>query len=400
MVSSSATSPLSRLPSRVSGEIAIAAVQYGDYEQALRTIESGEPESYFGMVQSVDVLSGLVGSRRHLVVSLTARSYRVERGEGLLVGCPEPKIPFAPASVTAFLHARRIVRELRAFRPTHLLLRATGIIAWQCLHYAIKNQVSTLGGFAARFDLPRAPHLRYVANRLVEQLNHPLVYRVGNHRKPATDSMVDHGVAREKSVAWDYEGLRKPEDHPAKSTPRTDPTTVLYVGAMIHAKGLGDLIKATQLLREQGRNIRVLAAGSGADLPTFKALCPAGGPVELLGSISNDRAFQLMQEADLVCVPSRHDFPEGMPLTVTEALASRTPTVASDHPVLKAAFLDGEGVKFFRAADPTDLAKTIAEVLSTRGLYATLSRTAPAAFARVACATTIRDLVGGWAARF
>ena len=55
--------------------------------------------------------------------------------------------------------------------------------------------------------------------------------------------------------------------------------------------------------------------------------------------------------ATLVCVPSRHEFPEGFPQTLTEALAARTPVVASDHPVFTRVLRDGEGVRYFPAGN-------------------------------------------------
>jgi len=38
-----------------------------------------------------------------------------------------------------------------------------------------------------------------------------------------------------------------------------------------------------------------------------------------------------MRSADAIVIPSRHEYPEGLPLTIYEALAARTPIVASDH---------------------------------------------------------------------
>ena len=43
-----------------------------------------------------------------------------------------------------------------------------------------------------------------------------------------------------------------------------------------------------------------------------------------------------MSAHDIVIVPSRHDYPEGLPMTIYEALAMRTPLVVSDHPMIKA----------------------------------------------------------------
>src|SRR3546814_4454683 len=49
-----------------------------------------------------------------------------------------------------------------------------------------------------------------------------------------------------------------------------------------------------------------------------------GDHVVLEGVRPNREVFAMMRDADIVVVPSRHDYPEGMPLTIYEALASRS----------------------------------------------------------------------------
>jgi glycosyltransferase involved in cell wall biosynthesis len=86
-----------------------------------------------------------------------------------------------------------------------------------------------------------------------------------------------------------------------------------------------------------------------------------------------------MRESALVVVPSRHEYTEGLPFVIQEALALRTPVVMSDHPVFMKYFREGEGVRFFKGADPSSLANVIADTLASPQAYEKLSqRTAEA----------------------
>ena len=124
------------------------------------------------------------------------------------------------------------------------------------------------------------------------------------------------------------------------------------------------------------------------------------GHVHFTGRISNDEAFSRMCVADLVCVPSRPEFTEGFPLTLTEALASRTPVLVSTHPVFTSAFRQRCGVSFFEAGNPTSLADAAQELLQNPALYEQISRESADAFDQVACKLLFGDLLRDWAATF
>ncbi len=123
-------------------------------------------------------------------------------------------------------------------------------------------------------------------------------------------------------------------------------------------------------------------------------------PVRFLGRVSNEEAFEHMRASTLVCVPSRHAYPEGMPLVLTEALASRTPVVASDHPVFRATFKPDEGVRFFPEGDSASLSDAVQELLTRPDLYARMSDLTAGAFGRVTASTFMSDLLERWAATF
>lgn len=377
----------------------IAVVQHGDCPRAVETVRNGD-ETYFGMADSLAVLARLVAGRPHLVVSLDAPAGRAAAGLGEYVGEPMPGLPRGvPGTVKAWLWSERVVRRLRAFAPTHVLLRTGGLLGCRVLSACRDRQCGVLVVLAGAWHPARKPVDRWTVARTVRLWNEPFVARVANHRPPALRSLVAAGLDPAKGVAYEWAGERRPADYPPKSLRPGEPIRVAYAGMVTPAKGVGDLVDAVAALRAGGLDVRLTVAGDGDLLDPLRRR--AGGlPVEFPGRVSNAEVFRRFLAATVVCVPSRHEFPEGMPHALTEGLASRTPVVASDHPVLVSAFRPDEGLRFFRAGDPSALASALRAVVTDPALYATLSRSTSAAYARVSCPTTFGDVVDAWASTF
>ena len=374
----------------------IAVVQHGDVREARRLRAAGEPEPYYGMHYSQGFLDGWMAGRPHLVVSLNAPAYREEQGDGVLVGLPEPaRVRPLPGTVTQLRWAYRIVREVRRFRPTHFLLRTGSLLAAVLLRTAVRNDWQTLAMFAGFFPNQRR-YDRFVTGRIVRSLNHPLVFAAGNHRQPATDSMVEAGLDPQKAIAWDYPLARDPADFPNKQL-APGPIEVVYAGAMSAAKGVSDVIDAVAQLRGAGRDVRLTLCGTGPDLAGFQQRAATLGPAAtFLGRVGNDEVFRRMAATTFVCVPTRHEFPEGFPLTLTEALTAHTPILASDHPVFTRVLADGDGLRYFRAGDAAALARVMAGLADDPAGYAELSRRTTVAFDKLQCPVRFHEIIDRW----
>jgi glycosyltransferase involved in cell wall biosynthesis len=374
----------------------IAVVQHGDVREARRLRSAGAPEPYFGMHYSQGFLDRWMAGRPHIVVSLNSPPYRERDGQGLLVGLPEPAaIRPLPGTATQLRWALRIARELRAFRPTHFLLRTGSLLAATLLRTAIARHWHALAMFAGFFPNTRR-YDRILTAQIVRRLNHPLVFAAGNHRQPATDSMVEAGLAPAKAIAWDYPLERDPADFPYRNLP-AGPVEVVYAGAMSAAKGVSDVIDAVAMLRTSGREVRLTLCGAGPDLPAFQTRASGLGlAVTFLGRVGNDEVFRRMAAATVVCVPTRPEFPEGFPLTLTEALTAHTPVLVSDHPVFARVLREGEGVRYFPAGNPVALAQVLASVVDDPRQYRALSEQTSAAFARLQCPVRFHEIVEAW----
>ncbi len=378
----------------------IVAIQHGDYAEALRIIERGDPEPYFGMGYTLRVLNTLFEGNPHLVISLDAPALtKCSGNKGYLVGLPSPYFPRPiPGRITEFVWSYRILKEIKRFRPTHIVLRTAGRKAVAILKYCVHHELNTLAIFGNYFDNTN----RITIQKLIPLLNHPCVALVGNHKQPATDSMVECGLNPSKAVAWDWPNTLHPRDYSEKKIELESEYLILYVGTISTLKGVGDLIETARLMTKSNMRIRFIAVGDGPEIQSLQAAASAltGGTFQFLGRRPNSEAFQLMRQASIVCVPSHHAFSEGMPLTLTEALASRTPTVISDHPVFLRVFRDGEGTRIVPEKNPNALAATLCQILSSPTEYAHLSRGTLEAYERVECKTLFGDLVNRWEKTF
>src|SRR5262249_40805462 len=148
--------------------------------EARRLRTAGQDEPYYGMHYSQGFLDGWMAGRPHLVISLNAPVYREFQGDGILVGLPEPA-PIRPLPGTAnqLRWAFQIVREVRRFRPTHLLLRTGSLLAAAVLRTAVRHHWQTLAMFAGFFPNSRR-YDRIITGQIVRMLNHPLVFAAGN----------------------------------------------------------------------------------------------------------------------------------------------------------------------------------------------------------------------------
>jgi glycosyltransferase involved in cell wall biosynthesis len=137
------------------------------------------------------------------------------------------------------------------------------------------------------------------------------------------------------------------------------PPFVLFVGAIEPRKGLPTLLEALRRC-PPGTAPRLVMAGPpgwGPELDT----AGAGLDVVRTGFLSDARLRRLLAAAGAMALPSRY---EGFGLPVLEALASGTPVLASDLPVLRE--VGGEHVRYLPPGDPDAWAAALTEVPARR----------------------------------
>jgi glycosyltransferase involved in cell wall biosynthesis len=287
------------------------------------------------------------------------------------------------------LHAKRIIRQLEAAGTTHLLLRCVDVIACELMSWANRRGIPTAAIIAARFDKNHP-----AARRFCELANDPNVLFVANHNRVATETCIECGLKPDKTIAWDLPPVTTPHDHPIRTRESGQPLQILTAGTVQEAKGIGDLFEACEFARARGVDVRLCVCGDG---PLLKRMREhrgiAEGWLQCPGQVSHDQVLERMRTADVVAVPSRAQFAEGLPFVIQEALAMRVPLLLSDHPVFVRYFGNGAGVRFFGAKNPESCASVIANLRNSPEQYAEMSAQTLEVWQTLQCATKFHDLL-------
>lgn len=371
-------------------------LQFGDYHAALAARRAGLPENYRAQYYSLDAVDAFVGDGRCLTVCLDLPPQEHDEGRRRIVnGRFMPQGSGLAYRLRALRSARRLTTLAETFAPTCMIVRTPGWV------------LSALGGWALRRRIPVLPLLAdyYPAGGLfarlrrageIAVLRHPLTVVAANHNYPASRSMAAAGVPAAKVVPWDWPPTRRPASFPERPVPTPEaPLRLLYVGLLLHSKGVGDLIQATAML---GRSVVLDLCGEGPDGDALRALARELGcaaAVTVHGQVSNQRVVDLMRAAHAVVVPSRPAYPEGLPNVVYEAWETRAPIICSDHPSFRGRIENGRGCLIFPAADAAALADRVTR-LRDEGVYAALTRTTIAAWEAIQCPVTFGDLLAQW----
>ncbi len=166
--------------------------------------------------------------------------------------------------------------------------------------------------------------------------------RAGFHAisESTRDDLVRRGIPRER-VRVIHPGVDADHFHPDPSLPRSDPPSFLYVGRLKRYKGIDLAIRALALAREQHPGLRLDIAGNGDARPELEAVARSlalGDAVKFHGFVSEAEKLRLLRSAWANVFPSPK---EGWGITVVEAAACGTPSLASDSPGLRDSVQDG-----------------------------------------------------------
>lgn len=118
---------------------------------------------------------------------------------------------------------------------------------------------------------------------------------------------------------------------PARRAAQNGPCRFLYLAALTHAKGLGDLITAAAHLRRTGVQFKLVVAGpaTGDALSVWRERVASAGLADVTlftGTVQGPQKTQLLATADCFVHPSHS---EGLPNAILEAAAAGLPVIAT-----------------------------------------------------------------------
>ncbi len=364
-------------------------VYYGlDYRAAVGRLDRGAGGYYYGEDDSLADIRDLARRVEAVTVigCVTGKRYDEAQADGVraIGGGPRRALPVGD-----------IVRLVRAQRPTHLVVQVplVRLLLWSGL-----TRLPTLAVLADSF-VGGGWRRRLKRRALALALNQPSVAWVANHNLPASRALADMGVWADKIIPWDVPPTVTPDALPVRDLCLSErPWALLYVGAVGEAKGVGDAVRAVAALVARGRDVQLSVVGAG-DLDAMRTLARALGiadRVAFAGLVPNAEIIPRMRQADVVLVPSRHEYSEAFPFTIYEALCARTPLVASDHPMFVARLTDGVNAVLFPAGDALGMAAAIERVLSDAVLYRALSAASLATWQRLQLPVKWPELIQRW----
>lgn len=155
------------------------------------------------------------------------------------------------------------------------------------------------------------------------------------------DDLVARGIPAER-IAVVHPGVDSTAFRPVTPVERAHPARFVYVGRLKRYKGIEYLIRALAIARQTHPELSVDIAGSGDDRPRLEVLARTLGQenaVCFLGFVDEATKLSLLRRAMANVFPSPK---EGWGITVMEAAACGTPSLASDAPGLRDSVRDGE----------------------------------------------------------
>ncbi len=150
----------------------------------------------------------------------------------------------------------------------------------------------------------------------------------------------------------------------------------LFVGRLSPEKGIGTLLQAWQRL---GETIPLKIVGDGplaADVADAQRQVPG---IEWLGRLAPAATTAAMQDAALLIFPSEW-YEAGLARTILESFAAGTPVVTPRLGTMRDLIHEGETGLHFRAGDPDDLARVVADAFSRPDALARMRGQARAEF--------------------
>jgi glycosyltransferase involved in cell wall biosynthesis len=153
---------------------------------------------------------------------------------------------------------------------------------------------------------------------------------------------------------------------PAAGLDRTQQPSFLYVGRLKRYKGVRFAVEALAIARRSRPDLTLAIAGSGDDRPGLEAVAQRlglGSAVQFLGFVTQEEKLTLLRSSWANVFPSPK---EGWGITIIEAAACGTPSIASDSPGLRDSVRDGETGHLVPHGDPAALARRMLEYAADR----------------------------------
>jgi glycosyltransferase involved in cell wall biosynthesis len=271
--------------------------------------------------------------------------------------------------------------EIEAVNCDALLLRAPSPLApaiFKHFHNRINTFFLLVGDYAEGMHLIKnQPFIRRQAIKLLLKRNDSQLRKQLSKANTFVNSIAL--IEKYKSIALNLKhiitsSINESDFYEREDTCRGDIINVLYTGRMDLAKGLVELIIATEIIHKQGINIHthLVAWEDDPSKPIeekLKKLCTEMGIKNLIHFHGKKNVGEelnnMYRESDIYAIPS---YFEGFPRTIWEALANSVPVVSTPVGGIPFILEDKKNVVFTDIRNSTDLSEKIKLLIFDEGL--------------------------------
>jgi glycosyltransferase involved in cell wall biosynthesis len=272
--------------------------------------------------------------------------------------------------VTAIVETRRLYRSIHPNLVHHIALLpiVIGSMAALGLPMQVLNAFTGLG-FTFTSKTAKARLLKLLAGgflgRLLRRTNSTVLVENPDDRV----SIAKLGVPEARIEFIAGSGVDVDSFSPLPE-PESPIATVAFAGRLLDQKGVRNLVRAHEILIEQGYAVRLLLAGAPDPLnptsipPSLLDQWRKLPNLVMLGHVDDVRT--VWGQAHIAILPSRGG--EGIPMSLLEAAACSRPLIATDVPGCREIARPGVNGLLVPVDEPIALAKAIETLAKDRGM--------------------------------
>jgi len=155
-----------------------------------------------------------------------------------------------------------------------------------------------------------------------------------------------------------------------------DAIVITFVGRLIYAKGVQDLISAFSRIKDTAPEVKLLIVGDGpyrAELENLAQQTDCHGSILFLGQRNQDEVIDVLSATDIFVNPS---YSEGLPTSVMEAASISIPIIATDVGGTREIITTDKTGILIKAGDVGQLAEELCRLLANAELREKLGENA------------------------
>ena len=177
-----------------------------------------------------------------------------------------------------------------------------------------------------------------------------------------------------KNIYVAENGVRSDYFRPLRKAKKYD---IVFVGRLIKIKGVDYLIRAVNILKKGGINLKIAIVGKGPEMDRLKALSKKlwlNQSVSFLGQRTSDELVELYNSANVSVLPSYDR--EGILMTMLESASCGTPVITTTNCSMREFIKNGKNGILIKSHDASSLAEAIKLIYNDNKLRERFSKNA------------------------